>query len=89
MICEQTRIRIKLSVAAYAYEYLSTEIMSDHEFDQLTLTVDLSISTSNAELDKYFRKYFNPSTGMWIRNHPNIQGLHNLYERYYKIKETT
>jgi len=86
---EQTRLRIRLAVAAYAYEYKSDSIMSDAEFDRLSYLVDTNIATGNRKLDNFFKKHFEPATGMWVRKHPDKKGLVNLYERYYKTKEQT
>ena len=73
-----------MSVAAYAYEYENDSVMSDADYDRLSLLVDTSISTKNRKLDNYFKKRFNPDTGQWIRFHPDKAGLANLYHRYYK-----
>jgi len=81
---EETRRRIRLSVFAYAYEYDSNPIVSDGEFDELCLQIDTTIDTRRPELDEYFRKEFDPSTGMWIRNHPELDKIRFIYERYYK-----
>ena len=86
---EQIRLRIKLSVAAFAYEYKSDSIMPDAEFDRLSYLVDTSIATGNRKLDNFFKKHFEPATGMWVRKHPDKKGLVNIYERYYKTKEQT
>ncbi len=83
---EQTRLRIRLSVAAYAYEYRHDSLMSDAEYDRLSRLVDTSILTGNIKLDKFFKKNFDPSTGMWIRKHPDKKGLENIYQRYFKNK---
>jgi len=80
---EQRRLRIRLSVAAYAYEYLNESVMSDEEFDRLSKLVDVSVSTGNRKLDRFFNKHFQPDTGMWIRLHPEKQELANIYERVY------
>jgi len=61
--------------------------MTDHEFDALSLKVDLSVVTGNRKLDNFFKKHFQPSTGMWIRKHPDKAGLENIYYRYWKEKE--
>lgn len=76
--------RIRLSVAAYAYEYLDESIMSDAEFDKICREVNLKINTGNKKMDNYFKKNFDPSTGQWIRKHPEIKKIADLYERYYK-----
>ena len=83
MVSEQIRLRIKLSVAAYAYEYRNNSIMSDAEFDEMSYLVDTTIATGNRKLDNFFKKHFEPATGMWVRKHPDKRGLVNIYERYY------
>jgi hypothetical protein len=75
----QRRIRIRLSLAAYAYEYENTSIMSDAEFDALALKVDPNIDTGFWLMDEFFRKKFSPDTGMWIRDHPQLTTIRNLY----------
>lgn len=70
-----------LSVAAYAYEFESEIIMSDADFDKLSLQVDLLVSTGNTKLDRFFRTEFEPDTGMWIRSHPELRKVKELYLR--------
>ena len=79
----ETRRRIKLSVAAYAYEFSNTSIMTDDEFDREARLVDLSISTARPALDAFFRAKFDPSTGMWVHDHPELVKLAELYQRHY------
>jgi hypothetical protein len=76
--------RIRLSVAAYAYEYLDESIMSDAEFDKMCREVDLKIDTGNKKMDNFFKKHFDPSTGQWIRKHPELKKIADRYARYYK-----
>jgi len=84
MYCKETRNRIKLSIAAYAYEFKNNPIMSDAEFDELALKIDKSVSTTNSQMDEFFATHFQPDTGMWIHQHPELDKLDNLYERYYR-----
>jgi hypothetical protein len=79
----EIRNRIRLAVAAYAYEYCHDSIMSDHEFDELSLKIDPEAMTGDTKLDDYFKKHFEPATGMWVRQHPDKQGLRTAYERYH------
>jgi hypothetical protein len=79
----ERRRRIKLCVAAYAYEFRSTEIISDAEFDAMCYQVDLKVDTGNKKLDAYFKKCFDPSTGQWIHKHPELDKIAALYEEYY------
>lgn len=84
MINQEIRNRIKLSVAAYAYEFLNDSIMSDHDFDQLSLQINPQEETGNKKMDDFFKKHFKPDTGMWIRAHPEIGKLNYLYKNFYK-----
>lgn len=87
--------RIRLAVAAYAYEYESVEIMSDAEFDKLAYGINQKMDTWKDQTckerqayskkhDKFFRDIFQPFTGMWIRRHPDLIGIKQIYERNYK-----
>ena len=82
--CDETRNRIKLSVAAYAYEFKDNPIMSDADFDELASKIDTSVSTTNPRLDYFFAKNFQSDTGMWIHKHPELGKIEYPYERYYK-----
>jgi hypothetical protein len=79
----EIRNRIRLSVAAYAYEYCHDSIMNDHEFDELSLKINPEVMTGDPKLDNFFREHFEPSTGMWVRNHPEKDKLRMLYNEYY------
>ena len=81
---EEIRNRIRLSVAAYAYEVLASSVISDSDFDSLCLKIKPKVSTGNEKLDKFFREEFDPSTGVWIWKHPELHLIHNLYEKVYK-----
>lgn len=77
----QRWLRIKLSLAAYAYEFENQSIMSDTEFDMLSLYVDVTIFTCNELLDVFFLTEFQPCTGMWIHKHPELDKLTKLYQK--------
>lgn len=74
----ERRRRIRVSIASYAYEFLNTPITSDSEYDKESYLINLAQNTDNPEMDKWFRENFQPSTGMWIRNHPNLIRLDEL-----------
>ena len=84
MINQEIRNRIKLSIAAYAYEFLGESIMTDHEYDELSLKINPNEKTGNDMMDEFFKTQFQPDTGMWIRWHPEIKKLEYLYKKYYK-----
>ena len=84
MVNQEIRNRIRLSVAAYAYEYMDDPIMSDTDFDALALKINVNEKTGNRKLDNFFKKHFMPDTGMWIHKHPEKEKLKYIYKEYYK-----
>ena len=84
MYNKEIRNRILVSVAAYAYEYLNSPIMSDSEFDTLAQQIDLTQDTGNKKMDDFFKNNFNADSGMWIHKHPEKNKLKYLYDNYYK-----
>lgn len=81
--CKQTRLRIKVALAAYAYEVLSQPIMSDGEYDRLAKRIDPNKLTGNKVMDDFFRQHFAAHTGAWIHSHPNKSGLQNILYRSF------
>lgn len=77
----ERRRRIRLALWAYSYEFEHNSLVDDATYDAESKLVDLSISTSNAKLDKWFKKNFSPDTGMWITNHPELHKVKALYKR--------
>jgi hypothetical protein len=79
--CFQRRIRIRLALAAYAYEFESDSIMTDADFDNMSMMVDTSIDTGAPDLDFFFSEEFDPSTGNWVHKHPELEKVRHLYWR--------
>lgn len=79
----ERRKRIRLTMAAYGYEFENHSFMSDAEFDKLALSIDPTIKTGNEALDAFFAKEFQPDTGMWIRKHPDLEAVKRCFKRYY------
>ena len=79
----ERRNRIRLAVAAYAYEFRNTSIMSDGEFDELAKQIDPTVATGHAVMDRFFATQFQPDTGQWIHKHPELGKLVNLYQKHY------
>lgn len=80
--------RIKVAVAAWAYEVRNESIMSDHDFDDLCKKIDPSIDTGDKIMDKFFREEFSAHTGQWIWKYPKkkLAGLYNIYEKQFGRK---
>jgi hypothetical protein len=83
MYDQEIKNRVKISVAAFAYEYLNSPIMSDADFDSLAQQINITKQTGNKTLDTFFEKYFTPDSGMWIHKHPEKTKLEYLYKEYY------
>lgn len=81
----ETRKRIKLAVAAYAYEICNTSVLTDEQFDNLAKSVNLSISTARPDLDEWWRREFQADTGMWIHKHPELRRIGEIYEQFYAL----
>ena len=81
----ETRRRIIVSVWAYAYEFCANSIVPDHIFDAecYLLAAGLHIDTDRMDLDYWFRGMFDPSTGLWIHKHPELDKISKLYERQF------
>jgi hypothetical protein len=75
MINEEIRNRIKVAAAAYAYEVMNDPIISDAAYDALALKIRPEVKTGNDVLDNFFATKYNPNTGSWVHQHPNIEGL--------------
>lgn len=71
----ERRRRIRVALAAYAYEIADAPIMSDADFDALARSINPATSTGNDTLDRFFREQFSPHTGQWVHKHPGISRL--------------
>lgn len=80
----EIRNRIRLAVAAYAYEIEADPIMSDDEFDKLAESIRPRELTGAPILDLFFLESFEPHTGSWVHDHPDLAGLARLYQTHYK-----
>lgn len=79
----ERRNRIRLSVAAFAYECMGDSIMSDVEYDRLAYSIRPQLMTGRFNLDAFFLSRFSPDTGMWIHDHPELAKVRDTYERHY------
>lgn len=84
----ERRNRIRLSIFAYAYEVENVSLISDHEYDELSLRINIKQKTGNKIMDRFFIKEFNPSTGMWVYNHPQLERIKQLYLTVFKNENT-
>ena len=81
-LSEERLRRQRLLAAAYVYEITyDSPIMSDLEFDQQCLAVDLSLEVDPAT-DVWWRENFEPSTGMWIHRYKDTEELDRLVKKF-------
>lgn len=83
----ETKKRIMVLMHAYHYEILGESVISDHDYDRLAYSIDLSISTSRPDLDAWFRANYVPDTGLWIHKYPDLKGIRMLIERLASHRE--
>lgn len=79
----ETKKRIKVALAAFAYEFLDDPIMPDGMFDELAYSIDLSVPTTNKKMDAWFVENFMPDTGQWVHKHPDKPRLAYILHQYY------
>ena len=78
----ERRRRISLSVATYAYEIADNPIMDDAMWDWTAAQIDRRVPTGHPLLDEFFLTQFSAMTGMWIHQHPELEKIKAIYERY-------
>lgn len=78
------RDRIRVAVAAWAYENAKPSPLSDADYDALSDKVQkhIKVATGNSRLDNFFKRHFTPHTGLWIHKHPDTDALRSIY---YKV----
>lgn len=82
-VCKETQLRIRVSLYAFGYEFRDTPIVPDAIYDFLASQINLNNKTKRPDLDFWFICNFNPDTGLWIHDHPELDKLEKLYERLY------
>jgi len=75
----ERRRRIRRTLWAYAYEIENVSLVDDNMFDAEARRSDPTINTGF--LDDWWRRCFDPSTGMWIHNHPDLEQVEKMYDR--------
>lgn len=85
----EIRRRIRIAVAAYAYEIESDPVISDAEFDRIASEIDPDQPTGNALLDKFFMVHFESHTGSWVHQHPEIDKLRHIYRTIHRPEGKT
>lgn len=85
MISEKHR-RINISVCAWAYEKYNVSLISDQEYDERALQIDLSKTTDNQAMDRFFKQQYLSYTGQWIYKHPELLKLDALVRYIIEVK---
>lgn len=82
-VFDERRSRIRIALAAWAYERYDDPILTDAEFDALAQSIRPEVPTGHPKLDRFFREKFNPSTGQWIYAHPELAGIDATLRRVW------
>ena len=82
---DQKKLRMLLSVWAFAYEIYDHSFVTDSEYDKQALLVDLSIATDREDLDSWFKDNYSPYTGQWVLGHPERERLNDIVKRLIKV----
>lgn len=85
----ETRNRIRLAVATYAYEVMDRPIMTDMSWDRLAQAINPKMGTCHPLLDEFFVAKFSPMTGMWIHDHPELDKVKALFDYYWSWARET
>ena len=81
----EIRRRILCSIYAYAYEYDSTSLVPDGEFDKMMSEIDKSVRTGDDKMDDFFSSdEFTADSGQFIYRHPELKKVEELYYKYHK-----
>lgn len=81
----ERRIRIRLCIAAYAYEIAAAPLMDDAAFDALAQRSDVTVQTG--QWDDWWRQCYTLYSGAWIHTHPDLTGVARLYNRVRQMME--
>lgn len=79
MSASERQRRVNIALWAYAYEVEFSPLVSDAVYDHAARQIDLSQATDRPDLDAWFREHFDPSTGMWVHRHPELDKLAALW----------
>lgn len=83
-VCTETRRRVCLTVWAYAYEVANDPLVDDETFDRIARQVNIREVTDRADLDAWWVINFDPNTGLWIHQHPEV---HLAAARYQMLRD--
>jgi hypothetical protein len=76
---EQRRLRVQVSLWAYAYELEDNPIVSDAVFDSTARCIKPEVTTGHPVLDQFFKEHFKAYTGSWIHMHPELEKVSAIY----------
>lgn len=80
---QERRNRIRIALWAYAYE-AGDPIVEDDVYDKIAKGINTDVTTDRPDIDKFFKENYASNTGMWVYQHPEIEKIKALYQRYDK-----
>jgi hypothetical protein len=82
----ERRRRINLCVWAYAYEIAAAPLVSDATYDETAQASKPHLRTGY--LDEWWRSTFEPHTGQWIHDHPELPRVAASYVRLTALMQS-
>jgi len=79
----ERRNRIRISIAAYAYEFKGRSIMTQFDYDELSDRIHPEANIGD-ETDEFFRDQYLPYETNWIHWHPKLEQIEQLYKSLYQ-----
>jgi len=81
----ERRNRIRICIAAYAYEFKGRSILTQFDFDELCDRIHPDVDTGNLEIDQFFKTKYLPYQTSWIHWYPELDEIEKFYSSLYKI----
>lgn len=76
---EEEHRRIKIALWTYAKHYHKKHLVSTAQYEKEIHLLNLNIKTNRKDLDKFYKKVFNPNSTDWITKHPEIDRIIKIY----------
>ena len=79
----EKRNRIRVAVAAYAYVVEDDQIMTEADFDELSMSISPQMDTGNPLIDAFFADEFSTADATWVLRHPEYERVSHIYNRVW------
>lgn len=77
--------RKQIAAVTFGVEIRGVALMLETDWDGIAQRIDTSLGTCHPVLDEFFRARFSPLTTSWIHEHPELDGIARMFDRYQTI----